>query len=143
MPKIVFFLCLLVLSQNAVANTIITCGPNAGHAFYFPGIIVKAKDAGWHKDGTKDGKTALTVNGKQIDVLFADATGNLNSAISTGGQVVVLGESGPWVTVLVNYPKKTVELYTFNLQSKTYAMSSHKYGESPIQKAATFTGKCF
>ena len=44
MPKIVFFLCLLVLSHNAVANTIITCGPNAGHAFYFPGIIVKAKD---------------------------------------------------------------------------------------------------
>ena len=93
MPKIFFFLCLLVLSKNAVANTIITCGPNAGHAFYFPGIIVKAKDAGWHKDGTKDGKTALTVNGKQIDVLFADATGNLNSAISTGGQVVVLGDA--------------------------------------------------
>lgn len=142
MLKIIVFLFLLALGQSAFANTIITCGGNAGHAFYFSGLYIKSKDAGWHNDGTSGGKFALTVDGKKLDILFSDATGNLQSAGATGGTVTLLGTEGSWVTVLVNYPNTTAELYTFNLDTKSYAMSSHKYGAAPIQKAATFVGKC-
>ena len=142
MLRIFFFLFLITFGTNAYANTIITCGGNAGHAFYFAGLIVTAKDAGWHDDGTSSGKTALTFDGQKLDILFADTTGSLQSAKASGATVTLLGSEGSWITVLVNYPNTTAELYTFNLDTKYYAMSSHKYGSSPIQKAATFIGKC-
>tara|TARA_B110000977_G_scaffold127096_1_gene162433 strand:+ start:919 stop:1350 length:432 start_codon:yes stop_codon:yes gene_type:complete len=142
MWKIVVFLYLLTLGHSAFANTVVTCGGNEGYAFYFAGLIVKSEDAGWHTDGTSSGKTALTLNGEKIDILFSDATGNLQSATASGGIVALLGNEGSWITVLVNYPNTTAELYTFNLETKSFAMSSHKYGSAPIQKAATFVGKC-
>ena len=142
MWKISILTCLLLLWQSAYANTLVTCGGNAGHAFYFAGLIVKPKDAGWHNDGTSGGQTALTLSGKKLDILFSDATGSLQSASASGGKVALLVAEGSWITVLVNYPNTTAELYTFNLDTKSYAMSSHKYGSAPIQKAATFIGKC-
>ena len=143
MWKIFVIICLLTLGQSAFANTILTCGENKGHAFYFVGQLVKPKDAGWHEDGISGGKTALSLSADNLDILFSDASGHLQSASATGGQVALLGTDGTWITVLVNYQNATTELYTFNLKTKIYAISSHKYGASPIQKASTFIGRCF
>ena len=142
MWKISIFTCLLLLGQGAYASTIVSCGENAGHAFYYPGLMIPQKDAGWHEDGTSGGKFALTLSDEKLDILFYDATSVLQSARDTGGTVTLLGAEGAWITVLVNYPKQTAELYTFNIDTKRYAMSSHKYGAAPIQKAATVVGKC-
>ena len=142
MWKISMLTCLIMLGQSAFAKTIVTCGGNAGHALYFVGLLLKPKDAGWHSDGTSGGRFALILNDNKFDILFSDATGGLQSAKATGGTVTLLGAEGEWITILVNYSSATAELYTFNLDTKSYVMSSHKYGSSPIQKAATYVGKC-
>ena len=69
-------------------------------------------------------------------------TGSLVSAQADGGQIFPLHIGDESVSVLVIYPLNVVEVYQFDLVSKSYTLSSTKYGEAPIRKAGTLAGKC-
>ena len=129
-------------SGVAVAQSLFDCGPNIGYSYYFAGEYVSAENAGWHEDGTSDGQFSLILRGDDLDVLFRDASGSLVSAQADGGQIFPLHIGDASVSVLVIYPLNVVEVYQFDLASKSYTLSSMKYGEAPIRKAGTLAGKC-
>lgn len=129
-------------SGSVLAQSIVDCGRNSGYSYYFAGGYVSADKAGWHEDGTSDGQFSLILRGEELDVLFRDATGSLVSAQADGGQIFPLHIGDESESVLVIYPLNVVEVYQFDLVSKSYTLSSTKYGEAPIRKAGTLAGKC-
>ena len=139
-----FLLALLTVGSSGIAasQSLFDCGPNAGYSYYFAGGYVSEDKAGWHEDGTSEGQFSLILRGDDLDVLFRDATGSLISAQADGAKIYPLHIGDTSASVLVIYPLNAVEIYQFDLASKSYTLSSTKYGEAPIRKASTFAGKC-
>ena len=129
-------------SVAASSQSLLDCGPNTGYTYYFAGGYVPADMAGWQQDGISNGQFSLILRGEELDVLFLDASGSLVSAQADGGQIYPLHISDTAVSVLVIYPLDVVEVYQFDLSSKSYTLSSVKYGDAPIRKAGTLAGKC-
>ena len=129
-------------SGSVLAQSLFDCGPNSGCSYYFAGGYVSVDKAGWHEDGTSNGQFSLVLRGEELDVLFRDASGSLVSAQADGGQIYPLHIGDASVSVLVIYPLNVVEVYQFDLASKSYTLSSMKCGEAPIRKADTLAGKC-
>ena len=138
-----WFAWLTVGSANiAASQSLFDCGPNAGYSYYFAGKYVSADKAGWHEDGTSEGQFSLILRADDLDVLFRDATGSLVSAQADGAKIYPLHIGDTSASVLVIYPLNVVEIYQFDLASKSYTLSSTKFGEAPIRKAGTLAGKC-
>ena len=87
--------------------------------------------------------TLSTGVGDKLDLLYTDASGAVGSATSNGAQVIRLGQTKEALAVIVIYPGKIVETYTF-VQSREGAeaiWSSNKYG-APILKISAFRTPC-
>lgn len=140
--SLLFALSTVGLSSIAASQSLFDCGPNAGYSYYFAGKYVSADKAGWHEDGTSEGQFTLILRGDDLDVLFRDATGSLVSAQADGAKIYPLHIGDTSASVLVIYPLNVVEIYQFDLASKSYTLSSMKFGEAPIRKDSTFAGKC-
>ena len=66
MKFLLSFSVLMLLSINANADTIISCGASEGHAYFLQQGLIGAKDAGWEKDGISTGAFSLVRNGDNV-----------------------------------------------------------------------------
>ena len=140
MLRLIFLL--ILFSSPAFSETIISCGPTKGYAFYFEGGFVPKDKSGWSDDGTSGGQTVLIKVDEKFDILYRDAAGQIVSSRADGASVNLLGFKVPWINILVNYPNATSSFYSFNIVEKIFAYSQHKYGDMPIRKVGSYFGKC-
>ncbi len=133
---------MLFLSSPSYGDTIIECGESEGWFYYIEDdVYVSAEDSGWSRDTISQGGIALTVSpDDELDILFKDTEG-MKSALSYGAKIVPVGQVDDTISVLVLYPPKTTELYTFHLKRKFVLWSQHKFG-SLINKAGTLRAEC-
>jgi hypothetical protein len=145
--KRVAFLVLAVLSLPSCATDIASCS-NASGKGYFPETgIVTAKDSGWHDEKITGGITKLSKrSNNEYDILFVDIRKEIISARQDGGQVVLLNRGENVVSVLVVYPGKTAEVYTFlktNSGKLEYIYTLSRAGDGVlITKASVMRGDC-
>lgn len=128
------------LFTRAYAETIVSCGETNGQAYYFETPLLNDGDVGWTDDGISDGAIALVRSGEEWDILTKDSIGMI-SASSQGAGVYFVDAYGAFITLLVNYPSGSKELYTFDLQRNQVTWSQHKFGVT-FDKAHTMIGTC-
>lgn len=139
------FICLLPLTANA--KDIAECSNPSGRT-YFPHVgMVPAQKAGWGDDTIKGGITKVTVNEKgEYDVLFVDASKSIISSTEDGGKVVLFAKGSQSFGLLILYPGKTVETYTFfktNSGKLEYTNTTTRAGdELPLLKTSLMRGAC-
>lgn len=104
----------LLFSTTAYAEDIAACSDPTGKG-YFPEIgIVTKEDSGWEDEKITGGITKLTKLGEnQYDILFVDTRKDIISARDDGGAVIPLNRGENAFSVLIVYPGKTAEVYTF------------------------------
>jgi hypothetical protein len=97
------------------AANIAQCGASAGWAYFKKSDFARGSDADkWVKDGISNGRIALAKGADgSYDVLYGDTLSSLNSASKDGGLVVKSGQSSRALSIVVVYPGKSVETYTF------------------------------
>ena len=125
---------------GASSETLFSCGSSEGWSRYPENSFISEEHAGWSEDAVSDGSIALTWDGVGADILVKDVAGMMSSR-SEGAEVTVLAVDEPFVTVLVQYPKGSIELYTFDSERRTVHWSQHKFGVM-IDKAASFFANC-
>lgn len=129
----------------AYAQDIATCGEPNGQAYYaFAGPISK-KDAGWQKDGIKNGNfTFKRLSNKKFDVFYKDLYGNVGSVTDDGATVLLLRAEPNNIAVLVAYSGAS-EIYTYwknNDGRLQYSFMQSKSAPVGIIKSALFVGDC-
>jgi hypothetical protein len=104
----------LLVSGNCFALDVAQCSNPKGKSYYpYLGAMDK-KNAGWTDDGITDGITTLTKSSDgQYDILFVDAFKRIISTIGDGGKIYMLSKGQSDVSLLVIYPGKAAEIYTF------------------------------
>jgi hypothetical protein len=149
MKRAVMTLALSLLTVGtAWSKDIAVCAESDGYS-YFPNAgllaISSSKDAGkWHEDAVSPGRFTLSTGaGEKLDLFYTDASGRVGSATSNGAEVIRAGQTKDALAVIVIYPGKTVETFTFvNSQNGPEAIwSSNKYG-TPILKISAFHASC-
>ena len=141
------FLILAVLSPPLYAADIASCSNPSGKSYYPETGIVTAKSSGWVEDKITGGITKLSKRGdNEYDILFVDAWKEIISARQDGGQIRLLNSGKNVVSVLVVYPGKTAEVYTFlktNSGKLEYTHTVSRAGdEVRITKASVMRGDC-
>ena len=121
----------------AQANVLIQCSNPSGKVFY------PAEDR-WVDDGIRGGKFAVGLVDNEFDLLFVDATGNLNSASADGGTVYPVYLGADRFTLVVAYSDGNTELFSFDLQERTFYLTQHKMFNDVrfFHKFGTYKGKC-
>jgi hypothetical protein len=147
MKTILLGLILITLSTSAFATDIATCSNPSGKT-YFPylGNITKNK-SGWYDDEIKGGITQVTVDDKGLyDVLFVDATKKIISSRKDGGEVLLYAIGRTSFGLVVIYPQKTVETYSFvknNDGALEYFQTTVRAGDSVhLVKGSLLRGTC-
>lgn len=144
MKKILFMAITLFTSIANANNQIATCSSPQGYAYYAAyGLVTKDK-AGWQKDGISGGKTTLTVNNGNYDILFTDASGRgIISATADGAKVIMTRNTSSTIQVIVLYPTSTTEIYTFwkTTDGKNqFSQMQNKIDTLP--KSSVYVGNC-
>lgn len=145
--KLVTALLALLFNTAAHAEDIAACSDPTGKG-YFPEIgLVTKEDSGWEDEKITGGITKLTKLGEnQYDILFVDMRKDIISARDDGGTVIPLNRGENAFSVLVVYPGKTAEVYTF-LKSTSgdleYLHTLSRAGDQVvITKATVMRGTC-
>jgi hypothetical protein len=145
--RVVVFTLALIVSFGAQAADIASCSNPEGRA-YFPELgLVGEKDRGWSNDKITGGLTKLVkLSEGAYDVLFVDATKDIISARGDGATIIPLNRGQGVFSVLVIYPGKTAETYTF-LRDKSgrleYLQTTSRAGDGvPIAKVSVMRGTC-
>lgn len=138
---------MLLASFTARATDIASCSNPEGHV-YFPELgLVGKKDSGWSTDKISGGITKLVkLSEGEYDILFVDARKDIISSREDGGNVIPLNRGESVFSVLVVYPGKTAEIFTF-LQNASgtleYLQTTGRAGDGvPIAKASVMRGTC-
>jgi len=124
----------------AFGKTIFTCEGPSGYAYYVEGGIVPKGKGGWVTDQISKGKISLISNDEDIDVLFLDATGSLQSSKDSGALISYVGASESMISVMVLYPSQLVEVYTYDFENKALYWMQQKYG-APVNKLGAYVAK--
>jgi len=145
--RLVFLLFAACVCLPAGAADIASCSNPTGRA-YFPAVgLLSPNDAGWAEDKITGGITKLVKLGAgEYDILFVDATKDIISARGDGATVIPLNAGDNVFSVLVVYPGKTAEAYTFIKDSAgrlEYLQTTSRAGAGvPIAKASVMQGSC-
>ena len=137
----------LFFYRPTYAADLATCGVSEGYAYY-PKIGMAASDpaAGrWSEDRISDGRFTLTLAGDDtLDLLVLDALGGIFSARAAGGLVRLAGKTDETLTVVVLYPERSIETYTFvrDKEGKAEAIWTVNRFGSAVPKAAAFRASC-
>lgn len=135
-----------ILSLSAHASDIASCSNPSGKGYYPETGIVKTKDSGWQDEKITGGITKLSRQGSEYDVLFVDVRKEIISARQDGGEVLLLNKGRTALSVLVVYPGKTAEVYTFLKTTSgklEYIQTLSRAGDSVrITKASVMRGDC-
>ncbi len=117
-----------------------------GKAFYANTGHISKKDAGWKNDGIEGGATEIVVNNGKLDVRYIDATKRTISASEDGGDVKIFGKGINAASILVYYPRHTIEVYSFykdEAGDTKYIFTQTRSGEDlPIIKSSIYAGSC-
>ncbi len=145
--KRVAFLVLAVLSPPLCAADIASCSNPSGKGYFPETGVVTAKDSGWSEEKITGGITKLSKRSdNEYDILFVDIRKEIISARQDGGQVMLLNRGKNVVSVLVVYPGKTAEVYTFlktNSGKLEYIHTLSRAGDGVlITKASVMRGDC-
>lgn len=145
--KRVAFLLLAVLSLPLRAADIASCSNPIGMGYYPETGIVTAKDSGWNDEKITGGITKLSKqNENEYDILFVDIRKEIVSSRQDGGHVILLNRGKNVVSILVVYPGKTAEVYTFLKTSSgklEYIHTLSRAGDGVlITKASVMRGDC-
>ncbi len=145
MRKMVFVALATFISDVAFAEDLAICHSPSGKAYYaYNGIVPKDK-AGWQDDAITGGTYTLTRQGKELDLLYVDATKRVASTKAQGGTVQLLRIGEGNFSVLVYYPNSTIEIYSFikeNSGKLTLHIMQSKGGDALLQKSSVMIGKC-
>ena len=93
----------------ADASDIASCGAISGYGFiHLQGLIAK-NTAGWDEEKISKGRfSAKRLRNGKLDILYIDATNNINSVQQEGGHVVLLRVSSNNAAILAHYPGEVV-----------------------------------
>lgn len=134
-------------SLSAQAADIAACSDPSGKGYFPETGIVKKADSGWADEKISGGITKLTKVGEnEYDILFVDIRKDIISARADGGTVIPLSRGEKSISVLVVYPGKTAEVYTF-LENASggleYLYTLSRSGDGVlITKASVMQGTC-
>lgn len=140
-------LILALASFPAQSADIAACSEPSGRGYYPETGIVKKKDSGWADEKITGGITKLTkVGDGEFDILFVDVRNEIISSRGDGATVITLSRGEKSFSVLVVYPGKTAEVYTF-LQNDSggleYLHTLSRSGDQVlITKATVMRGTC-
>jgi len=149
MKKIIllgFFI--LILSKPVFADEWIIARFKSpqGKAYYANIGLMSKKDAGWKNDGIKEGIVEIVVNNGKLDVRYVDTTKRIVSASEDGGEVKIFGRAINAVSILVYYPRHTIEVYNFYKDedgNTKYIFTQTRSGELlPVIKSSIYVGSC-
>ncbi|MEB1548863.1 hypothetical protein VDQ94_08115 [Xanthomonas campestris pv. campestris] len=144
--KIACFAALIALSTPVCAAEIASCSNPAGKGYYAETGIITAKDSGWNDERITGGLTKLSRQGDEYDLIYVDVRQEIVSAREEGAQVMLLSRGISSASVLVVYPGKTAEVYTFlkTLSGKLeYIHTLSRAGDEVlITKASVMRGDC-
>ena len=134
----------LLMSFSGLSNALtVSCGASKGYAYYFEGGLVQKKDSGFTEDSISNGQFSLTVNDKgEADILTIDATGTIKSATSQGGNVAIFDAGDGGANWLAMYSDGTLEVYSYNVSSKTVASYRNTVGNPNVAKNSLFVSDC-
>ena len=142
------FIFVLILTKPVFADEDIIAhfkSPQGKSYYAYTGLVSK-KDAGWKDESIKEGITEIIVNNGNLDVRYVDATKRIMSASEDGGQVKIFGKGINTVSILVYYPRHTIEVYNFytdNDGNIKYIFTQTRSGEDlPIIKSSIYVGSC-
>jgi len=145
--KLVVFLIAAIASLSTHAADIAACSDPSGKGYYPETGIVRKAESGWADEKITGGITKLTkVAEGEYDILFVDARKDIISARGDGGTVIPLNRGEKSFSVLVVYPGKTAEIYTF-LENASggleYLHTLSRAGDGVlITKASVMQGRC-
>lgn len=123
------------------ATVLFECGASDGWEFYPGGGLVPKDRSGWTQGGISNGRIQLVISGdNDADLIHLDAAG-INSARSHGAEIILVGQTERYATVLVSYADSVKEMYTYDMQGKKLFWTQHKFGVL-IDKLAAFTSDC-
>ena len=145
--KLVVLATLVLSSHPASAADIASCSNPLGKGYYPETGIISAKNSGWADERITGGITKLSKLGSgEYDILFVDVRNEIISARQDGGRVLLLNQGEAAASVLVVYPGKTAEVYTFLKTSSgkfEYIHTLSRAGDSVlITKASVMRGDC-
>lgn len=145
MRAILLVLLIVGCVSNSAAQDIATCSEPNGHSYYaFAGPIAKG-NAGWQKDGIKNGNfTFKRLKSGKFDMYYRDLYGNTGSMTEDGATVLLLRSEPNNISVLVAYSGSS-EIYTFwenNDGRLEYSFLQSKSAPIGLIKSALFIGAC-
>jgi hypothetical protein len=142
----VFFM--LIISKVAFAEEYIIAhgeNPKGKSYFAYTGMVAK-KDSGWKNNGIKNGIFEVVLNNNKLDIRYVDAAKRIVSSASDGGQVTLLNKGKNEISILVNYPKNGIEVYSFYVDKdgkNKFILTQSRGGENvPIAQSSIFEGSC-
>ena len=136
---------ILFLALGAViaakAEVIASCGPLAGHSYFYPHEL--AKKSGWTEESVNS-TTIFVRSGGKLDLIIKskDLSGKTwtRSASDYDAPVLMVGgKPGEILHIVVPWGPHT-ELYSLDLNRKMLALVSHKAGLVDVTHA--MVGKC-
>lgn len=120
----------------------VQCGASEGYSYYFAGGLVPESKAGFTEDSISNGKvTLLLTDSGEGDILFVDATGQLNSATAQGAKVLFLNAS-KGMNWLLLHPDGTIENYALNLATMKVAGWRNTVGNENVAKNSLLISDC-
>lgn len=150
MKNILKLLALFIFAgiYNSVSAADIASCTNPKGKTYYPelGLVTKDK-SGWTDDGISGGITTVKKIAKdKYDIVFYDTTKRIISSIEDGGNVLLLNKGKNVFSLLVVYPGKTAEIFTFvknNSNKLEFIQITSRAGdEVRITKSSMFKGEC-
>lgn len=150
MKNILKLLALFIFTgiYNSVSAADIASCSNPKGKSYYPemGLVTKDK-SGWTDDGISGGRTTVKKIAKdKYDIVFYDTTKRIISSIEDGGNVLLLNRGKNVFSILVVYPGKTAEIFTFvknNSNKLEFIQITSRAGDDVrIAKSSMFKGEC-
>ena len=111
----------LIISSQAYAGVVTSCGGSKGYAYFFPGGLVPSDQEGWQSDKISKGGIIFTMDGEKADIIIRDALDRTTSVKEDGAIVEVLhvnpsaGLLKGTILIMVYFPAGALEHYLFQL----------------------------
>lgn len=146
--EVFLYLLLFPLITSAAYPQVIASCSNPKGKSYFPELGQVSKNmSGWVDDGITGGITTVKKIAKdEYDIVFYDVTKTIISSIEDGGNILLLNKGKNVFSLLIVYPGKTAEIYTF-LKNKSnkleYIQITSRAGDGvTIAKSSMLRGEC-
>ena len=140
MRKWLLLLMLLMLIQavsmvhvDASVEIIAKCGELSGY-------IYEHARARWEQDRIGGGSTFITEEDGQYDIVFRDATGNLQSAKKGGARIVPANGRENTMHIIAIYPGIVTEVYSFDKDLSLLTLHAERL--FPYKTSKTMTAEC-